>query len=313
MTEQAYLSCSCANKPSLNHAKHIEDFTKIRGACSVLKKLFIPDEVWEKYLEALASPLDVAQHVPYYFGLFMMNALHKITGVAHKYLFERNDLKPQLISQYRADFIEQWILQHHNLLKRHQGGRRLAGRIHELNLTRWLEENGYNIRHLECLGAESDVVAENNKGETFSIELKFIGIEDEFFKAIVDSIRGNPSAVSSLPSDAVNYVLLRIYEAAKQLMKAAIANKKIVTIIFDQLSWNPVGRDLQNNWIDWNNAKFLDLTSKKWNRFFEKQRKKYSQIDEEVGEVLKEMDWIWIFRVADEFELSRELCIKTKS
>jgi hypothetical protein len=96
-------------------------------------------------------------------------------------------------------------------------------------------------------------------------------------------------------------------------MKAAIANKKIVTIIFDQLSWNPVGRDLQNNWIDWNNAKFLDLTSKKWNRFFEKQRKKYSQIDEEVGEVLKEMDWIWIFRVADEFELSRELCIKTKS
>jgi hypothetical protein len=91
------------------------------------------------------------------------------------------------------------------------------GRLAELQFAEWLEELGWKIVGLEALRTGSDIEAETHDAVRGGFEVKLIGTEDTDFKLILQSLAGKIVADSVSPYAAVNYLLFRVYEAAKQL------------------------------------------------------------------------------------------------
>ena len=146
------------------------------------------------------------------------------------------------------------------------------GRIVELQITEWLQHQGWTIDGLEAFGEGSDIEAHVDSVNPVALEVKFIGAEDIDFGHIVESIATGPTVHTVSPQSAANFLVLKAFEAATQLQRTAA--HRIALIVIDDLAWWRFDSILGNRWIDRRAPRFFDA-DEAWKRFFESQRLRY--------------------------------------
>jgi hypothetical protein len=118
---------------------------------------------------------------------------------------------PKLRSQYIQDLQERWFIRP-DPRKRHQRSKGYLGRLVGLLVAEWASRTR-RIVGLEAVGCSHDLLAEV-EGASEAIEVKFIGTLDSDFEKLQEMrIFGGPQ---DRPT-ASDFLLTRIYEAAKQL------------------------------------------------------------------------------------------------
>jgi len=176
--------------------------------------------------------------------------------------------------------------------QRFKYGRMFQGRLAELLFSQWLDHEGWNIGTLEAHGAEVDVEATSTNGDSCSFEVKHLGQEEVLFNLGVGALQTNGVSVGSIPVySPVDYMLYRIYEAARQLKK--VPNRKIVVVIltdFDTYYKHPI----EEGWIDWKAPRFLqrdeDIAV-----FLDAKYMENPALDDDMRRDISQMDEIWFF------------------
>jgi len=294
-------ACACSRKYAGGDLLH--DFTKIREGCPALNLVLLPDGIWPAFLDAAGKKPNEALHQSMLVLAFQRGHLEHVTGPVHRYLLADGRVKPELRKQYAQDLRERWLLET-GRLERHRESRRFTGRLVELLCTQWLETGSWRVTGLEAFREGPDIAAEHDGEGPASFEVKSLGQEDSDFEAIVASLHG-PAAVQIRDLyAAANYMLFRVYEAAKQLQQ--FEGRRIVLIVVNEIAWHAVEFQLRGNWIDWRDAKLLEAKSTSWQAFIEEQRKRYPRMDGELSAVIRSVDDIRIFKLRYGFELSEE-------
>src|SRR5919108_2040634 len=145
------------------------------------------------------------------------------------------------------------------------------GRIVELQITEWLQHQGWTIDGLEAFGEGSDIEAHVDSVNPVALEVKFIGAEDIDFGHIVESIATGPTVHTVSPQSAANFLVLKAFEAATQLQRTAA--HRIALIVIDDLAWWRFDSILETGGLT-GVLRFFDA-DEAWKRFFESQRLRY--------------------------------------
>ncbi len=199
-----------------------------------------------------------------------------------------------------------------NVLGRHQIGRGYLGKLTELLYAEWIEEQGWEISNLAALGGNIDIEAKSPDDVDCAIEVKYIGQDEEVFKTVVEALQGRGGTGFYGLYDASNYILLRAYDAAKQLEKSTIARIALIVISGD--AWSDMEPVLEKDWINWESPSFAEGTSR-WKGFLDslragKKKDLYRNIENDLSEVLHSLDQIWIVKEKEHFKYSkvRQIC-----
>lgn len=189
------------------------------------------------------------------------------------------------------------------------------GKVVELKVAEWLEEQGWKVKNLEAWKANTpDISVECAADKSCTVEVKYIGQEDDDFRALLDSLEGNGQAQAICPYKACNYALFRIYEAAIQLEKVS-GVKRIAVLVVDALAWPLLETPLKGNWMGqwgYNLCRNESVENDcKWKAFYlsQKRKKKYNNIDAEMPKVIKSLSQIHVMTI-EGWELSQQTIIQ---
>jgi hypothetical protein len=228
--------------------------------------------------------------------------LNRATSPIHRYLLTAGALRSDAREQYIKDLQERWLL-FQEPLERHQKWKAFHGRLAELQFAGWLEEEkSYEITGLEALRKGPDIEAVL-QGRRSTFEVKFIGSENADFRMLVKSLEGTPNWDWVSVSAPGNYLVFRVYEAAKQLEHAE--GKRTAVLIIDDLAWRRLACPLKHGEIEWSNAGFVPSDGR-WNEFVTLQYKKYPGLPDDIAETIRSVHSIWILRQSSELEF----CLK---
>lgn len=87
----------------------LNQFAQIREYCPALKKLLIPDIIWEDFKRKAQADFDNARIKSILLLAFERGYLKNITSPLHTYLIEGDRPKEYLKKQYVKDLIEKWM------------------------------------------------------------------------------------------------------------------------------------------------------------------------------------------------------------
>jgi Holliday junction resolvase-like predicted endonuclease len=293
--------CACLNQNHTSDNSVMDDLMIIREKCLVLRELLIPDcSVFRTYDVSLVENDTV--HRSMLLLAYERGHLKKITLPIHRFLEQRGNLKKTLTEQYRQDLKENW-LSNKDALDRQKRFKSYFGKIVELQCAEWLYEHGWEICNLEALGGNIDILAINKISKRVAFEIKYIGLEDWDFVDIVESINGVGKGRAVSPQTAANFLLFKAYTAGKQLN--LIPHSRICIIVINTQTWHRFGFVLRNEWIDWGTPKLFKADSG-WGKFLESQKSKYPNMDKDFQEIIKSMDEIWIMKLSEGFQYSKE-------
>jgi hypothetical protein len=247
----------------------------------------VPEEIWPKFRNWHLLDTEA------YHGSALLLALdhgylNSITSPVHRHLFESGRINSRIRKQYINDLREKWM-DYSDPLERHRKFRMFCGRIVELQCTEWLERQGWKISALEAFREGPDIEATDESSVLTAFEIKFIGQSDAAFSNVLKSFRGEPDYGGGSPYCAMNYLLYRVYESAKQL-KRSNATARIALIVIDGLTEHTFKIQLKDGWIDWKNPAFMDV----YDPFIEDQRKKTPNLDAELKSALECLHDVWI-------------------
>lgn len=246
------IECPCQSPP-MAEATPIEKLEKVREVCSVLRQVYLPDDVWPEVKAWHSTADSVALHHSVFALALEQGHLARLTNPIHHYLLQNGAAATSLRAQYKEDLKERWML-HADHLRRHQLCRIYLGRITELQIVEWLGSQGWTITELEAFREGSDATAVPPcEGET-DVEIKMVGTEDADFESIVQSLAGQPSVRRQSPYAAVNYLLFRVYEAAVQLQRFG-RRRAAVVVISD---WDRFQIQLEGGWVNWRTPHFTE-------------------------------------------------------
>jgi len=274
----------------------------VRERCGALREILVPDDVWEAFKQANTGKLDEAQHKSTLLLALQRNYLNRITSPIHRYLMDGEKPKEDLDPNYKRDLQEHWMFET-GYKKRHKAGKRYLGKPTELFCAEWLEDQGWEILNLAALGGDTDIEAKSPYYVDCAIEVKYVGQEDKIFLTTVKSLSGRGGAGTSSLSVASNFLLFKVYEAAKQLEKC---NKfRIAILVISNMTWGFVDIPLNENWMCWQSPRFLN-GDPGWSQFLKEKRqeKKYSDIENDLAETLRSLKELWIVRENDGFQYS---------
>jgi len=339
-----YSDCPCLSAIPIEKQCLLEKFESIREKCSALKEILVPDNVWRQFKEVAEKEMDEAKHYPILLLALRWGYLKKITSPVHKYLIENGMIKKRLKKQYREDLIEEWMISKEGLepkdgLKRHQESRGYSGKLIELQIAEWLEEQDWRINNLEAISGKFDIEASLPDGNEYTFEIKYIGQEDDKFLAVVDSAispdrfkllidkltkKGDESKIKRLvekcksrtfdPYSGSNFLVFRAYEAAKQLQISS--KRRIAIIVISNLSWGFLEIPIKENWMNWHQPIFLDACPQ-WDKFLTKNKrknpKKYGDIEKDLQSIPNSLSQLWIIEQGNGFTYSLEKVIKFSS
>jgi hypothetical protein len=339
-----YLDCPCISTTQIEKQYLLEKFESIREKCSALREILVPDKVWPNFKQIAESEMDEAKHYPILLLALCLGYLNKITLPIHKYLIENGRPKLQIKNQYLEDLIEKWMIpkkesKPKDELKRHQESKIYLGKLIELQIAEYLEEKGWKVNKLEALCGEFDIEASSPDGNEYAIEIKYIGQEDDKFLAIIDndippdrfeSLIGKLSEnreeekIKRLieksksrtfdPYSGYNYILLRAYEAAKQLGKSP--KNRIIIIIISNLSCGFLEIPINENWMNWRQPIFLDACPQ-WDEFLlqniKNNPKKFVNVEKDLQSIFNSVNQIWIIKQGNGFNYSLEKVINFNS
>ena len=224
-------ACVCMRAQVDNRARPLDVLESIRQNCPALQSVFLPEDTWSEFQAWHAKPDVIATHCSMLLLALKRRCLARLTGPVHRYLFKGGDLHKNVDSNYKEDLKERWMLDQ-DPVERHRRSKIFSGKVTELQCAEWLEACGWHITDLAALGADSDIEAKDCSGRLTAFEVKFIGDEDDTFQMILKSIEKGASArVGPSLSSSINYLLFRVYEAAKQL--AQFNGHRAAVIVID--------------------------------------------------------------------------------
>ena len=119
------MTCKCMN------ANEWDKFEKLRGQCSALKEILVPDNVWNKFQVMNSKERDKAFHRSMILLALERGYLNKITSPVHRYLMEGSRPKALVNNNYKNDLIELWMSKN-NEKERHKDARIYMGKLVEL-------------------------------------------------------------------------------------------------------------------------------------------------------------------------------------
>jgi hypothetical protein len=307
MTEASNNSCGCLRALTDNDATAIEILEKIRSDCVALQHIFLPDDTWPDFKAWHVKRDVVAEHQSVLLLALKRGHLARLTGPIHRYFIEKGTLRQDIRREYVRAMRERWML-YSDPLERHRKYRMFAGRIAELQFAEWLETTqDWTIVGLEALREGPDIEAKSTAGAITAFEVKSIGTQDDDFEEILRSMAQGASAGWRDPYDAINYLLLRVYEAAKQLARYDGYRIAVATINND--TWENFDFQLKGDWIEWSNPSFFD-SSPSWKIFLKEQERRYPEIRTELPSVIRAIDEVWIMKRLNgyEYHLEYDLC-----
>jgi hypothetical protein len=282
---------------------------EIRSVCPALQAVFLPDDLWPSFESWHRAPDTAAAHRSMLLLALERGHLHRLTTPIHRYLIEDGRLRPNVRAQYVNDLEERWMLDC-NPLERHRESRLFAGRVAELQCAEWLETRDWTITGLEALDAGHDLEARTVSGGVTAFEVKSIGTQDDDFEMILRSMTEEPSGGAVSAYSGINYLLFRVYEAAKQL--AGFQGSRIALAVVDDLTWWRFELPLRDGWIDWANPRFLN-DDPTWSTFLQEKRLRYPKLEFELASVLGAIDAAWIVRRSHGYQYHLEYELRLRS
>jgi hypothetical protein len=289
------MTCRCAEAYT-GGGERVKLFGDVRLSCPALRHVLLPDDAWPLVVAAERAP-DAAVHASYLLLAFERGCLAKITAPVHRFLLHGDQPDPRLTAQYRQDLQERWLVEPDEV-QRHDRFRQFFGKIVELQLAHWIADRDFRITALEALGGKADIVAESPIRGACSFEVKYIGQETNDFREVVRALAGEPSAGAISPYSAANYLLFRVYEAARRLQ--GCEGTPVVAVVIDALSWHRFQLPLRDGWIQWNAPVFLQAPDE-WSQFLLAQRRRYPELDTELAAVISSVS-LWVLRATDDYD-----------
>lgn len=292
------MTCSCALERYEGPTPVLEGFAVVRRNCPALREILLPDESWELVSDQMSVPSDDAGHQSYLLLAYERGVLSKITAPVHRFLLAGASPHPNLTPQYRHDLQERWLVDV-DPVSRHERFRQFFGKIVELQVVQAITNRGWTVTGLEALGAHADVVALSPENTLYSLEVKYIGQETDHFQTVLRALAGQPAAGVGSPYGAVNYLLFRVYEAARRLQLSSTS--RIAVVVIDALAWHAFEAQLEDRWVRWNQPAFLAADGE-WAQFLQSQRARYPHIDADLSDVVRTLDRIWVLRMDSQYE-----------
>ncbi|MGA2774300.1 MAG: hypothetical protein ABSG26_26230 [Bryobacteraceae bacterium] len=225
----------------------IKDFSEMRDKCPALRQVLLPDSIWQQFRAWHSRPDDVATHCSILLLAFRRGYLNRVTAPIHQYLLSSTGILPDVRKQYVQDLRERWMLDG-DPVKRNRLSRTFRGRLVELQFAVWLESRSHKVVGLEATREGPDIETLSPDGVANTFEVKFIGVEDGDFRIFLESIAGSPGGGFVSPYTAMNFLLFRAYEAARQLH--AVTGTKTVVVVIDDMTWFRFDMQLRGNWIN---------------------------------------------------------------
>jgi len=295
------VTCACLGHPDLHTDRPIAALACLRQKCPALHRVFLPDEIWSDFEQWHQQVDEVATHRSVLLLALQRGHLARLTSPVHRFLLDSQDVRPDVGRQYLKDLRERWM-HYTDPIERHRKSRIFRGRVTELQHAEWLEELGWTIEGLEALGSGHDVEARSPEGIATAFEMKFIGSEDSDFRMVLKAIAGEPANESVSPYSAINYLVFRAFEAARQLQQ--VARRRIAAIVVEDLTWWRFDLQLKNNWIDWRNPVFVEDNAE-WSSFLQIQQERYPELPD-IASTIRAIDRVWIVRQSSGYHLDLE-------
>jgi len=214
--------------------------------------------------------------------------------------------KKEITKQYIVDLQERW-LEKDQAIERNRKSRIYIGKLTELILAVWLEEQGWEITNLEALGGEVDIEAISPLKNDHAIEVKYVGHEDKTFLSFVESLSGKTKAHTTSPYAASDFLLFKVYSAARQLSKCA--NKaRIAFLAISNMTWDFVDIQLSEDWMNWQSPRFFNNDAD-WNNFLEEIRNQFPTIESDLQSVVRSLNELWILKEEEPSQYSLQQVI----
>ena len=283
------LDCQCQKNSVVNSNNILYEFGNLRNQCAALRKILLPDNIWNDFHKVHLFS-DNASHCSILLLAFERGHLKEITSPIHKYFLKEGKPIINLNPNYIKDLQEHWMKQK-NECERHKKAKIFQGKLVELQIAEWLEQQGWNIINLEAKGGEHDIECTDPSDINTAIQVKFIGQkkdEDEFL------ISAGTGTFSSYPLyTGINIVLLRVYESAITLQSSN--KKKIAIIVISEMFWPFVKIPITENWIDWKSPRFYENDTD-WEELLRKEEKdkEYFTIKNNLSKAINTLDELWI-------------------
>jgi hypothetical protein len=296
------IPCACTVLPDEGQDL-IDQLGRVRDACPALRHVLLPDDTWPQFQVLIRKPANEARHGSIVVIAYQRGHLRRLTSAIHRYILEGNAPRAGLRRQYANDLRERWLLKR-TALERHQRARSFMGKIVELQVVEWVETQCWRVLAMEAFRAGTDIEGEKD-GRIRSFEVKYLGQEDNDFEALVESLRTGPQAYVVDVYAGINFMIFRVYEAAKQLQRAGVVGRTVAFVVND-LAWDRVDFPLRGAWVDWRAPAFLPYAGPGWVQFLDGQRERYPGIDADLAPAIRELDDLWILKLRDGFEYSLE-------
>lgn len=277
----------------------LEELTRVREACPALKRILIPDDAWpmfEARVKELIEKRDTMGHNAIAYYALDRGTLGAMCSPIHRYLLDGDIPKPNVDL---GALLENWIRKEEDV-ERHRRSKSFMGKLVELLYIEYLESQGHKVVALDAVERGPSDAALERDGKRQSLEVKYLGVDDDGFEAIVKSVREGPAPHVGDLYGSINFVVFRIYEAAKQLQPTAKEGRGVAFVI-DNQTLHTVEMQLTNKWIDWSAAKLYDNASQKSKEFMDEQRKKYPNLDQELAAVIRELEGITFVKLVHGF------------
>jgi hypothetical protein len=165
----------------------------------------------------------------------------------------------------------------------------------ELLVVEWASKTR-RITALEATGGDHDIVTLTQDNIPEAMEVKFIGTQDRDFESLM---RMNVFGGAVDLETAADFLLTRIYEAAKQL--GDFPNRRIAIVVIDEcMAWPKFEAAVKFGRFDFNKPR-LQSTNSEWLRFLEGLKKDYPQINHDLAPTISSVKEVRIFSlIADE-------------
>jgi hypothetical protein len=295
--------CDCERTQDSNLGAELAELGNLRSRCPALMRLLLPDNAWQTVQTTELSGRDAAHHRSYIVLAYKRGCLSKVTLPIHKFLLDGDHLLEAVTKQYRLDLSERWLAET-DAVARHERFRKFLGKLVELQVATWIVAHGWRVTGLEALGGNADILADSPSGEPCSFEVKYMGQDTGDFRQVLEAAAGRPAADSVPIYAPLNYLLFRVYEAARRLQ--ASQRRRVVVVVISTLAWHHFDLPLGKQWIKWDSPTFLPADGN-WAIFLDKQRSRYPDLEPEMAIMIPSLDRLWIMQMSGEYEYSLEL------
>ena len=248
-------------------------------------------DIYLRHRQFTSQHPNKANHCSVPYLAYRCRQLPRFTGPLHELTFENGRLRKCVTAQYVSDLKEKWIFQSDEN-SRFLSSRHYLSRLVELEVAQKLKIEQWTIEDLELKGGKFDIEAKANTENRAVFEVKYLAQREVVFELNMKSCGTSAFAWLGVYSP-IDYLIFRIYEAAKKL--ESVKSRRIAAIVLAdyQLSFSI---PLNEAWVDWKNPAFLRKDSE-IEQFLAVQYDQILNLDVDLQDKISRLNEIRIFSI----------------